>query len=131
MDDNEEESVEDSMIKNKDEHDRFPDEQAQKLYEKMKFYLDCDFNLFLYGVGTKKNFLNSFVLSQLKEEHVGCVINGYHSGTTIKAVVREMEKFVKEKLLGRKAMDRNQTTQDTFEFVKRIFNEVTEDKYEI
>ena len=97
----------------------------------MKFYLDCDFNLFLYGVGTKKKFLNSFVLSHLKEEHVGCVINGYHSGTTIKAVVKEMEKFVKEKLLGRKGMDRNQTTQDTFEFVKRIFNEVTEDKYEI
>ena len=41
----------------------FLDKQADKLYEKMKFYLDCDFNLFVYGVGTKKNFLNSFVLS--------------------------------------------------------------------
>ena len=55
----------DSLMKHKEIHESrsFLNEQAQKLYEKMKFYLDCDFNLFLYGVGTKKNFLNSFVLS--------------------------------------------------------------------
>ena len=56
----------------------FIDKQAEELYDQMKFYLDTDFNLFVHGVGTKKDFLNSFVQSQLKDEHVGCVINGYH-----------------------------------------------------
>lgn len=42
---------------------RFLDQQADALYEKMKFYLDCDFNLFVYGVGTTKNWVNAFVIS--------------------------------------------------------------------
>jgi len=41
----------------------FLDQQADELYEKMKFYLDCDFNLFVYGVGTTKNWINAFVIS--------------------------------------------------------------------
>ena len=42
---------------------RYLDQQADALYEKMKFYLDCDFNLFVYGVGTTKNWINAFVIS--------------------------------------------------------------------
>ena len=94
------EQEETSLIKNEKIHSGnvFIDKQADLLYDKMKFYLDADFNLFVHGVGTKKDFLNSFVLSQLKDENVGCVINGYHSGTTIKAVIKELEKFIKDKI---------------------------------
>ena len=59
------EQEETSLIKNEKIHSEnlFIDKQADLLYDKMKFYLDADFNLFVHGVGTKKDFLNSFVLS--------------------------------------------------------------------
>lgn len=58
--------------------------------------------------------------------------NGYHSGTTIKALVREMERFVKQKILGWKNADKGSTTAESFEFVKRILTEMTiDDNYEI
>ena len=63
---------------------------------------------------------------------MGFVTNGYHSGTTIKAVVKEMEKFVREKLLRKKEVERPTNTHETFEFVKRYFNEMkTEEKYDV
>ena len=111
---------------------RFLNQQAEALYEKMKFYLDCDFNLFIYGVGTTKNWINAFVISQLNENHVGMVTNGYHSGTTIKALVKELERFLKEYIVKWKRAEKASSTQESFEFVKRIFNEMsTEEKYEI
>ena len=122
------EQEETSLIKNKKIHSGnvFIDKQADLLYDKMKFYLDADFNLFVHGVGTKKDFLNSFVLSQLKDENVGCVINGYHSGTTIKAVIKEMEKFIKDKLHKNRG-EKTISTYDSFEYVKRIFNSMSHD----
>jgi len=32
-----------------------------EMFEKMKFYLDCDFNILLFGVGTKRGVVNTFV----------------------------------------------------------------------
>lgn len=45
------------------EKSHYLDEQAEKLYEKMMFYLECDFNLLVYGVGTTKNWINAFVVN--------------------------------------------------------------------
>ena len=106
----------------------FIDKQAEELYDQMKFYLDTDFNLFVHGVGTKKDFLNSFVQSQLKDENVGCVINGYHQGCTIKAVIKELEKFIRDKL-HKKRIDKPLSAQESFEYVKRIFNGAGRDEH--
>ena len=66
------------------------------------------------------------------DNNVGMVTNGYHSGTTIKALVKELERFIREKVLKWRKPDKATSTQETFEFVKRIFNEMaTDDKYEI
>lgn len=59
------------------------------------------------------------------------VTNGYHSGTTIKALVKELEKFLKEHIVKYKRVEKATSTQESFEFVKRIFSEMsTEGKYE-
>ena len=62
----------------------------------MKFYQDCGFNLMLFGVGSKRQFLN-----QYWDEHViksglqSIVVNGYHSGTNLKSVFGGIINYIK------------------------------------
>jgi uncharacterized membrane protein len=52
----------------------------------MKYYLDCGFNLLVYGVGSKRNILNYFASSLLANDHV-LIINGFHSAANIKLIL--------------------------------------------
>lgn len=54
-------------------------------FPRMKYFLDCGLNLCIYGVGSKRTILNLFMHKSLS--HDPClVVNGYHSGATIKII---------------------------------------------
>jgi hypothetical protein len=55
----------------------------------MRHYINCGFNLLIYGVGSKWDFLNNFVKRYLGEHH-RLVINGFHSATNIKSITNQM-----------------------------------------
>ena len=62
-----------------------------QLYQKMKYMLDCGFNLLVYGVGSKVDILNYFVQKQLIMQCCDVIIfNGFHSGCNMKKVVDEI-----------------------------------------
>jgi hypothetical protein len=59
----------------------------------MEYYLDCEFNLLIYGVGSKRKLINRF------HDRIAMpkfVVNGYHAGTTIKAVLNQTTEFINE-----------------------------------
>ena len=58
----------------------------------IKHYLGCNFNILLYGVGSKRAFLNEFTINMLagQPRHV---VNGYHSACSIKSVTNPMLNF--------------------------------------
>ena len=39
---------------------------CDKLHLKMKFFQDCGFNLLIFGVGSKRDFLNIFLHEQIR-----------------------------------------------------------------
>lgn len=41
-------------------------EKLQALFPKMRHYMMCGFNLLIYGVGSKRNFVNNFAMSQMQ-----------------------------------------------------------------
>lgn len=48
-----------------------------ELHPKMKYLLDCSFNICLYGVGSKVDFLNYYVQRELLAKENVCVFNGF------------------------------------------------------
>jgi hypothetical protein len=65
---------------------RIPD-----LFEKMSYYLECDFNLLIFGVGSKREVINKFVVTM---QCPWIVLNGFHVGTTIKTVLNSVSHFI-------------------------------------
>jgi len=57
---------------------------------KMKYLLDCGFNVLLYGVGSKTDFINFFCQTQLLQTESVLMMNGYHTNCTIKHVIRDI-----------------------------------------
>ena len=57
---------------------------AKILYPTMRHYINCDFNLLIYGVGSKKLFLNYFAFQYLKNFVPALVFHGYHSASNMK-----------------------------------------------
>ena len=54
----------------------------------MNFYQDCGLNICMYGVGSKRNILNEYLNDVLRSGgHSVSVVNGYHSGCSIKNVI--------------------------------------------
>ena len=49
----------------------------------------------MYGVGSKRNFLNVYCHEFIRKQHQSLVIiNGFHSGTNIKAVFKELIGYI-------------------------------------
>ena len=69
------------------------DKQWSLNHYQMKYYLNCGFNLLIYGVGSKRNFVNRLVQYHLATDPC-LVINGFHSGTTMKTITNPMIKFI-------------------------------------
>ena len=50
----------------------------------MRFLQDCGFNLLIYGVGSKIDFLNLFCQRYLMNTETVLMFNGYHTNCSIK-----------------------------------------------
>lgn len=59
----------------------------------MEYFLECEFNLLIYGVGSKRQIINDFTL---RIEMHKIIVNGYHAATTIRAVLNEITKFISD-----------------------------------
>ena len=64
-----------------------------EMFEKMGYFLECDFNLLVYGVGSKRDVINKFAIT-MNAPYI--VINGFHVGTTIKTVLNGVSKFISD-----------------------------------
>ena len=54
--------------------------------EKMKYMLDCGFNLLVYGYGSKADSLNLFQYKFLNNEHV-LIVRGFDTACSMKVIV--------------------------------------------
>lgn len=86
-----------------------------------KYYYECGFNLMIFGVGSKRNLINTFVSTFIEDPKL--VINGFHSGVTIKSIITPLSKFV-QKVTGTRIPN---AMHDAIEELKRILNKLPED----
>ncbi|KAF6201249.1 hypothetical protein GE061_005696 [Apolygus lucorum] len=62
------------------------DSENQSMFKRWLFAMSQGFNVLLYGVGSKRNLLNSFHSKHLSSSHV-LVINGFFPGITLKDIL--------------------------------------------
>lgn len=60
--------------------------QSVGLFEKWDFILDQNFNIILYGVGSKKEIVNRFV-ERFLNKHPVIVVNGFFPSVTVKEIL--------------------------------------------
>ena len=93
----------------------------------MKHYLNCGFNLLIYGVGSKRDFINNFAQTCLSGEPL-LYVNGFHSAANMKAVTNPMVNFaIKHQLYpGRKkgAM----SLPDQLDIIRKVFSHINEEE---
>jgi hypothetical protein len=70
----------------------------QTMFTSMRHYMNCGFNLLIYGVGSKRKFLNLFTMKYLNNEPT-LIINGFHSAATMKSITNPMLNFAFKKKL--------------------------------
>ena len=58
-------------------------------FDKMKYMLDCGFNLLVYGYGSKRELINFFHQRQLDDMET-IIFNGYHSALTIRTIIEKI-----------------------------------------
>ena len=61
-------------------------------YTKMRYMIDCGFNLLIYGIGSKFNILNHFMFQLVNHSNV-IVFNGFNTNCDIKLVVEELVSY--------------------------------------
>ena len=71
-------------------------EKQQEKFEKMMFYLECEMNLLVYGVGSKRRILEKFLYDHPHEEHNSVVVRGYHSGLMPKCILTEIAEYIRK-----------------------------------
>jgi hypothetical protein len=61
----------------------------------MNYYLSSGFNILVYGVGSKWNFLTKFMQKYYTAHQEPVMyVNGYHSGSIMKGVVTQIYNYV-------------------------------------
>lgn len=90
------EDAEKTLIKHKDEKNQNIINLVKHNFEKMKFMLDCDFNLLIYGVGSKIDILNLFVQKKLQNKTV-FYCNGFNdtAKSNLKSLVTKLIDYFK------------------------------------
>ena len=53
----------------------------------MEYFLNCEFNLLIYGVGSKREVINKFAV---RTDLPRIIVNGYHVGTSIKSLLNSI-----------------------------------------
>jgi hypothetical protein len=62
-------------------------------FDKMKYMLDCGFNLMVYGVGSRYKLLNLFFQKHLSKYPV-IQFNGYLGTCNMKNVIKELWNYI-------------------------------------
>lgn len=86
------EKEEDDLRKHRQEKEALQTFNLERYGGMMKHYINCGFNLLVYGVGSKWDFLNNFIKRYLGEHH-RLVINGFHSATNMKSITNQMVNY--------------------------------------
>lgn len=60
----------------------------------MMFYLMCDMNLLIYGVGTKRNIIQDFMLEQVQPDYPSLIVRGYHNGLVPRQILDEISSYI-------------------------------------
>ena len=85
----------DFSIKHLSEKNKNIEKIIEKTFKKMKFSLDCNINIMIYGVGSKYNLLNLFYTRHLINNN--CFIyNGFYHGCTIKLIISDIIRYISE-----------------------------------
>lgn len=96
------------------------------MYASMQNYINSGFNLLLHGLGSKREFLNNFVLDRFASEPK-LVVNGFHSGTNLKSVTNPMMNFAhKHQLKGSYKKSAIKAVHDQVDAIKRIYGNLNE-----
>mmetsp|Transcript_15629 Transcript_15629/g.11009 ORF Transcript_15629/g.11009 Transcript_15629/m.11009 type:complete len:106 (-) Transcript_15629:623-940(-) len=80
-------------------------------FEQMKYFLDCGFNLLVFGAGSKRTLLNTFV-SEVIHDQPTFIVNGYHTGTNLKSLVISLCKFITENIENKNVTKKFSSIQD-------------------
>ena len=99
-------------------------ERLPLLFPQMRHYMNCGFNLLVYGVGSKRKFLNLFAMKNLNNEPT-LIINGFHSAATMKSITNPMLGFAGRKKLKNADKQSTRSTQsiyDQVDQIKRLFS---------
>jgi len=89
------EHINDTIVKHVEEKKNLQESIKVNLFQKMKFYQDCGFNILVHGVGSKREVLNAYLNEKLYlNGHDVTVVNGFHSGTGIKNILASCLKFL-------------------------------------
>ena len=83
------EKEEEEWKKHRLEKEQLATFNLEKFGMRMKHYINCGFNLLIYGVGSKWTFINNYLQRHMKDDHC-LVVNGYHSATNMKTVTNPM-----------------------------------------
>ena len=69
---------------------------ANEHFEKMMFYLECDMNLLIYGVGSKRTLIQDFLANHVFASFPSILVRGYHSGLMPKAILTDIVDYIRE-----------------------------------
>ena len=90
----------------------------------MEHYLTCDFNLLVYGVGSKLAILTKFAEQYLVQNYEFFdAAHAYNRAFCMKDLLKSLKDFI---FVVRKRLDnlqKNAPLQDTFEYVRHCFDE--------
>ena len=93
----------------------------------MRYFINVNFNILVYGVGSKRNFINNFILTHFSHEPC-LIVNGFHSGANMKAITNPMIKFI-NKTFPVEGKCSN-SIHDQIEFIKRTFETYKPNQYD-
>jgi hypothetical protein len=60
--------------------------------------LDCGFNILVYGVGSKIDFLNLFCQKYIIQNDYLFIFNGYHNSCSVKSIVKKLQEFIEKEV---------------------------------
>ncbi|TNV78862.1 hypothetical protein FGO68_gene498 [Halteria grandinella] len=120
------EKEEDDLRKHRLEKEALQTFNLERYGGMMKHYINCGFNLLIYGVGSKWDFLNNFAKRYLGEHH-RLVINGFHSATSMKSITNQMVTYAQKNNLKYAAVKKTtMSLNDQIENIKQVFRNISE-----
>ena len=83
----------DTIMKHKSLKNRHVEAVMRQTFDKMKYMLDCGFNLLVYGVGSRYKLLNLFYQKHLSKYPM-IQFNAYLSSCTMKNFLKELQAYI-------------------------------------